>query len=186
MRLDELVSYAVARARRHAPAQRIELRTEPCLVSGVHTRLERAVNNLLDNAVKSKTAGRADRDRGQRRRVDQRPRPRAGIRAARQLGHVFDRFYRASGARGLPGAGLGARDRAPGSRSARRLGRCRECARWRRRWCGCGYQAPSYRFLSRSLMVPHQRRVRSRGSTPPSARLRLGRVMARPRRSDTR
>ena len=33
VRLDELVSYAVARARRHAPAQRIELRTEPCLVS---------------------------------------------------------------------------------------------------------------------------------------------------------
>lgn len=106
VRLDELVSYAVARARRHAPAQRIELRTEPCLVSGVHTRLERAVNNLLDNAVKWNPAGErieiAVNDDALISVRDHGP----GF-APHDLGHVFDRFYRASGARGLPGAGLG-------------------------------------------------------------------------------
>jgi two-component system sensor histidine kinase MprB len=105
VRLDELVQEAVARAARYAPDQRIEIDSEPCVVIGVDARLERAVNNLLDNAVKWNPPGGpievtvkdgtvSVRDHG------------PGIDPA-DLPFVFDRFYRAAAARGLPGAGLG-------------------------------------------------------------------------------
>jgi two-component system sensor histidine kinase MprB len=105
VRLDELVQEAVARAARYAPDQRIEVDSEPCLVIGVDARLERAVNNLLSNAIKWNPPGRpievtvrdgtvSVRDHG------------PGISPA-DLPYVFDRFYRAAAARGLPGAGLG-------------------------------------------------------------------------------
>jgi two-component system, OmpR family, sensor histidine kinase MprB len=71
----------------------------------VPARLERAVNNLLDNAVKWNPSGEpievAVRD-GQVSVRDHGP----GF-AADDLPHVFDRFYRATQSRGLPGAGLG-------------------------------------------------------------------------------
>ena len=131
VRLDELVSYAVARARRHAPAQRFQLRTEPCLVAAVPARLERAVNNLLDNAVKWNPAGElievAVNDDALISVRDHGP----GF-APDDLAHVFDRFYRASTRSRPSRCRIGARDRAPGRRSARRIGRCSECARWRR------------------------------------------------------
>jgi two-component system, OmpR family, sensor histidine kinase MprB len=105
LRLDQLVQDAVERARRHAPATEFAVTTEPCMVSGSRARLARAVGNLLDNAVKwgppgapvevSVSAGEATvRDHG------------PGI-AEDDLPHVFDRFYRAPAARGLPGSGLG-------------------------------------------------------------------------------
>jgi two-component system sensor histidine kinase MprB len=105
LRLDRLVEDAVQRARRHAPATEFALTTEPCMVSGSRARLARAVGNLLDNAVKwgppgapvevCVSAGEAIvRDHG------------PGI-AEEDLPHVFDRFYRAPAARGLPGSGLG-------------------------------------------------------------------------------
>jgi two-component system sensor histidine kinase MprB len=105
LRLDELVADAVQRARRHAPATTFALIAEPSMVSGSRRRLARAVGNLLDNAVKwsppgqpvevSVTAGEVTvRDHG------------PGI-AEGDLPHVFDRFYRAPAARGLPGSGLG-------------------------------------------------------------------------------
>jgi two-component system sensor histidine kinase MprB len=52
------VHEAVARAVRHAPDQRIEINSEPSVVIGVDARLERAVNNLLDNALKWNPPGR--------------------------------------------------------------------------------------------------------------------------------
>jgi two-component system sensor histidine kinase MprB len=78
---------------------------EPTLVTGVPERVERAVANLLDNARKwSPARGTVDvsvhdglvevRDRG------------PGI-AEEDVPFVFDRFYRAAGARSMPGAGLG-------------------------------------------------------------------------------
>jgi two-component system, OmpR family, sensor histidine kinase MprB len=105
VRLDLLVAEAVERARAHSPGRRFSVELEPSLVRGVPARLERAVSNLLDNAAKwsppdgpievSVHEGEVSvRDRG------------PGI-APSDLPHVFDRFYRAPSARGLPGSGLG-------------------------------------------------------------------------------
>jgi two-component system sensor histidine kinase MprB len=105
LRLDQLVGAAVERARRHAPAMAFALAAEPSVVLGSRARLARAVGNLLDNAVKwsppdatievTVSDGEVTvRDHG------------PGI-AQVDLPHVFDRFYRAPSARGLPGSGLG-------------------------------------------------------------------------------
>jgi two-component system, OmpR family, sensor histidine kinase MprB len=105
VRLDMLVAEAVERARRHASDKVFSTELEPCLVEGVPGRLDRAVTNLLDNAAKwSPRGGRIEvsvhggevsvRDHG------------PGI-ADSDLPYVFDRFYRAPAARGLPGSGLG-------------------------------------------------------------------------------
>jgi two-component system sensor histidine kinase MprB len=105
VRLDGLVADAVARAERHARGQHVTLDSEPTTVTGVAPRLERAVNNLLDNALKWNKAGEpievAVRD-GEISVRDHGP----GFAPA-DLPHVFDRFYRAAQSRGLPGAGLG-------------------------------------------------------------------------------
>jgi two-component system sensor histidine kinase MprB len=78
---------------------------EPCVTSGARGRLDRAVANLLDNAAKWSPPGGtvevALRD-GELTVRDHGP----GIAAA-DLPHVFDRFYRATAARGRAGSGLG-------------------------------------------------------------------------------
>jgi two-component system, OmpR family, sensor histidine kinase MprB len=104
-RLDELVQSVVDRATRRAPAVSFDTRLEPTVVVGVPERVERAVANLVDNASKWSPPGAAVdvsvvdgvvevRDRG------------PGI-AAEDRPLVFNRFYRAAAARGMPGAGLG-------------------------------------------------------------------------------
>jgi two-component system sensor histidine kinase MprB len=105
VRLDEVVQRAVDRAERFAPGIRFVTRIEPSLVRGVPSRLERAVGNLLDNAVKWSPAGGEVEVEVQDGEVivrDHGP----GIDEA-DLPFVFDRFYRAPSARGLPGSGLG-------------------------------------------------------------------------------
>ncbi|HSS58060.1 MAG TPA: HAMP domain-containing sensor histidine kinase [Solirubrobacteraceae bacterium] len=105
LRLDALVQNAVERARRHAPAVTFVLTAEPCMVSGSRGRLARAVGNLLDNAVKWSPPGRpveVSVGGGEVTVRDHGP----GI-GEDDLAHVFDRFYRAPAARGLPGSGLG-------------------------------------------------------------------------------
>jgi two-component system sensor histidine kinase MprB len=103
--LDELVGRSVERARSRAPGLRFETELEPSTVSAAAPRLERAIDNVLDNAVKwSPDSGSVEvrladglltvRDHG------------PGIDEA-DLPHVYDRFYRAAAARGLPGSGLG-------------------------------------------------------------------------------
>jgi two-component system sensor histidine kinase MprB len=105
VRLDLAAAEAIERARVHAPDCVFELHAQRCLVSAAPARLDRAIANLLDNAVKwGPRGGPVDvfvRDG----RLDVRDRG-PGIDPD-DLPHVFDRFYRSRSARGLPGSGLG-------------------------------------------------------------------------------
>jgi two-component system sensor histidine kinase MprB len=105
VRLDELVEAAVERAARHKPGTRFTCELDPTLVVGVPARLDRAVTNLLDNAAKWSPPG-AEIDVGLRN-GELSVRDRGPGIAAEHLPFVFDRFYRAPGARGRPGSGLG-------------------------------------------------------------------------------
>ncbi len=82
-----------------------DVELDPFYVVGESDMLERAVTNLLDNAVKWSPPHGVIRVQleGDRLRVaDQGP----GI-AEDDLPHVFDRFYRADSSRNTPGTGLG-------------------------------------------------------------------------------
>jgi len=105
VRLDLLAADAVERTRRNRPNVQVVAELEESVVHGVPASIERAVANLLDNAAKwSPPDGEVEvsvkdgevvvRDHG------------PGIDDA-DLPYVFDRFYRASSARGMPGSGLG-------------------------------------------------------------------------------
>ena len=81
------------------------LASEPTTIQGVRSRISRAVTNLLDNAGKWSPAGGAVEvsvDHGEVSVRDHGP----GV-AAEDAPHVFDRFWRATSARHLPGSGLG-------------------------------------------------------------------------------
>jgi len=105
VRLDLLVGEVVERARRHAPATPMQVELEPTIVTGVHARLERAVGNLIDNAVKYSPPGEPVEIRLQAGELTVRDHG-PGI-SAEDLPYVFDRFYRGADARGRPGSGLG-------------------------------------------------------------------------------
>ena len=107
LRLDHLVADAVALAATHGRHQNVtfDLRAEECWVEGHAEGLARAIGNLLDNARKWSPSNSAVEVRCQ-----------AGLVVVRDHGpgidpndlpHIFDRFYRAPAARGLPGSGLG-------------------------------------------------------------------------------
>ncbi len=104
VRLDEIVAGAVERTRRRCDL-RFQVSLQPTVVRGAGERINRAVTNLLDNARKWSPPGGlvevALRD-GVLSVRDHGP----GFQAA-DLPHVFERFYRADRARGLPGSGLG-------------------------------------------------------------------------------
>jgi two-component system sensor histidine kinase MprB len=105
VRLDLLAADAVERARRNRPSVEFETDLHESLVHGAPSTIERAVANLLDNAAKWSPPGGtvevAVRD-GEVVVRDHGP----GI-ADEDLPYVFDRFYRARSARGMPGSGLG-------------------------------------------------------------------------------
>jgi two-component system sensor histidine kinase MprB len=105
VRLDRLVDEAVDRARRHAPGVAFETQLAPSVVAAVPDRLDRAVSNLLDNAVKWSPDGGPVEVRVADGEVSVRDHG-PGITPA-DLPHVFDRFYRGGDARGRPGSGLG-------------------------------------------------------------------------------
>jgi two-component system sensor histidine kinase MprB len=105
VRLDILVGEAVERAQLHAPQARFDVKLEATLVSAVPSRLGRAVNNLLDNAVKFAGTDAPIEVRlsdGELAIRDHGP----GIDPA-ELPHIFDRFFRGARSRSLPGSGLG-------------------------------------------------------------------------------
>ncbi|MHB8450810.1 MAG: HAMP domain-containing sensor histidine kinase [Mycobacteriales bacterium] len=103
--LAEIVAAAVTRVRRRAGSARVVSELEPTPLTGHRSVLERAVLNLLDNAVKWSPEG-GEVYVGLRNHqlvvADQGP----GI-PSDELPHVFERFYRSPSARGLPGSGLG-------------------------------------------------------------------------------
>ncbi|HEX9378853.1 MAG TPA: HAMP domain-containing sensor histidine kinase [Gaiellaceae bacterium] len=105
VRLDLVASEAVERARRNRPAVTFSTDFQESTVQGVHSTIERAVANLLDNAAKWSPPG-----------ADVEVAVRDGAVTVRDHGpgideedlpHVFDRFYRSRSARGRPGSGLG-------------------------------------------------------------------------------
>ncbi len=105
VRLDLVAADAIERTMRNRPGVEFKPELEETLVRGVPATIERAVSNLLDNAAKwSPPGGEVNvivrggeivvRDRG------------PGI-SENDVPFVFDRFYRAPSARGMPGSGLG-------------------------------------------------------------------------------
>ncbi len=103
--LEDTVESALRRARLRGPELTIRADLQPWYVRAEPTALERAVVNILDNAVKfSPEHGTIEvvlsdgvltvRDHG------------PGI-PVEELPHVFDRFWRSPSARALPGSGLG-------------------------------------------------------------------------------
>jgi two-component system sensor histidine kinase MprB len=105
VQLDDLVAGAVERAQARAPQVRFQTALEHSTVQADPVLLDRAVSNLLDNAVKYGADGSTVRvgvSGGEVTVADEGP----GIRGE-DLPHVFDRFYRSASARSKPGAGLG-------------------------------------------------------------------------------
>jgi two-component system sensor histidine kinase MprB len=105
VRLDLATAEAIERTRRNHPGLSFKPTLEESLIRGVPATIERAISNLLDNAAKwSPPGGEVEvtvRD-GEVIVRDHGP----GIDPG-DLPFVFDRFYRAPAARGLPGSGLG-------------------------------------------------------------------------------
>jgi two-component system, OmpR family, sensor histidine kinase MprB len=105
VRLDTIASQVAERFEARHPEVGLQLDLEPSAVLAVSSQLERAITNLLDNAVKwSPPAGEIEvRVAGGELSVrDHGP----GI-DPEDMPHVFDRFYRSPHARGTPGSGLG-------------------------------------------------------------------------------
>ena len=105
VQLDDLVGATVERAQARAPQVTFVTALSPTHVLADPVLLERAVSNLLDNAVKYSPDGapiEVTVRGGEVVVTDHGP----GI-ADEDLPRVFDRFYRAATARSKPGAGLG-------------------------------------------------------------------------------
>jgi two-component system, OmpR family, sensor histidine kinase MprB len=105
VRLDLLTDEAVRRLRQRAPHAVVHTKLDPCLVTVDPAAVDHAVSNLVGNAVKWTPPGAAVEVTVTGGRVsvtDHGP----GIADA-DLPRIFERFYRAPAARGMPGAGLG-------------------------------------------------------------------------------
>jgi two-component system sensor histidine kinase MprB len=103
--LAEIADRAIARARRRGTGLTFEVDLEPWWVTGESASLERAVTNLLDNAVKWSPPQGTVTVRlvhGTLTVDDEGP----GIDPADRE-QVFERFYRADESRSMPGSGLG-------------------------------------------------------------------------------
>ncbi|PRX97232.1 sensor histidine kinase [Allonocardiopsis opalescens] len=110
---DAVVAAAVERVRRRDPSRVFKVDLRPWRLTGSAAELERAVVNLLDNAVKFSPSAPADPS-GEANAVE------VELRAGRltvsdrgpgipehDLPHIFDRFYRSAEARSHAGSGLG-------------------------------------------------------------------------------
>jgi two-component system sensor histidine kinase MprB len=108
--LVEVVERVLDRARRRAGGVRFDVALQPWSLLGDSSALERAIMNLLDNAVKfSPPDGNVRvvlRPLGDGTAVLEVADSGPGI-SDEDLPHVFERFYRSAAARQLPGSGLG-------------------------------------------------------------------------------
>ncbi len=105
VRLDAVLDLAVQRVTRRAGGRLLVVETEPWELTGDSGALQRALVNVLDNAVKFSPPGSTITVRlsgGVVTVADQGP----GVPPA-DRGKVFDRFWRGDDARGTPGSGLG-------------------------------------------------------------------------------
>jgi two-component system sensor histidine kinase MprB len=105
VRLDLLTAEVVRHRSDRTPRVNFQTELRPSMVNVDAGAVDRALGNLIDNAVKWSSPGSTVRvlvAAGQVSVTDQGP----GI-ADEDLPHIFERFYRAPAARGLPGAGLG-------------------------------------------------------------------------------
>jgi two-component system sensor histidine kinase MprB len=105
LRLDAVLELAVERVTRRAGGRPILVDSEPWELVGDAGALERAVVNVLDNAVKFSPPGSTITARlsgGVVTVTDEGP----GV-VASERDKVFDRFWRGEDARGMPGSGLG-------------------------------------------------------------------------------
>ena len=103
--LEDVVDRALARVRRRAPGLEFTVDTATWWVDGDAAALERAVANLLDNAVKWSPPGgtiAVTLTDGELMVDDAGP----GI-APEDRPHVFERFYRSQESRAMSGSGLG-------------------------------------------------------------------------------
>ncbi|HEY9438577.1 MAG TPA: HAMP domain-containing sensor histidine kinase, partial [Streptomyces sp.] len=103
--LHDITHTALRRAKLRGPELTFTADLRPWYVRAEPAALERAVVNVLDNAVKFSPPGgsiEVTLDRGELTVRDHGP----GI-PAEDLPHVFERFWRSSSARQLPGSGLG-------------------------------------------------------------------------------
>ena len=105
VRLDEVTEALAQRARRRSTGLTVTTDLQPTLVRGEPDRIGRAVSNLIENAVEWSPSGSSIEIE-----------LRDGLLSVRDHGpgfsdedlpHVFERFYRADAARGMPGSGLG-------------------------------------------------------------------------------
>jgi two-component system sensor histidine kinase MprB len=105
VRLEAVLELAVQRVTRRAGGRRIAVEAEPWELVGDAGALERALVNVLDNAVKFSPPGSTitvHLSDGVVSVADEGP----GVPAADRE-KVFDRFWRGDDARGTPGSGLG-------------------------------------------------------------------------------
>jgi two-component system sensor histidine kinase MprB len=103
--LADVVDRAVTRVRRRAQGISFDIATEPWVVVGDSSSLERAVTNLLDNAAKwSPSDGTVTVRLSEGALVvdDQ----GTGV-AESDRPHIFERFFRSDESRAMPGSGLG-------------------------------------------------------------------------------
>lgn len=103
--LDEVIGEVVERMERLHPNQEFDVQIDPLTVEGVPSLLDRAISNLVDNAIKWSPAGQPVEIRLHGGKLTVRDYGPGIDESDRPL--IFDRFYRAISARSLPGSGLG-------------------------------------------------------------------------------
>ncbi len=105
VRLDLVTDEAIRRTARNHPDVPIEADLAETSIVGMPASLERAIANLLDNAAKWSPPGSPVEVRLSGTELTVRDHG-PGI-AEGDVPHIFERFYRATSARGMPGSGLG-------------------------------------------------------------------------------